>query len=658
MTALVYKNVSALLEREFLEDCQGLTKMHLSRMKSFMKKIEKENPRLNIDLSKLGSKNKEETRRYMKDILCDALRDKLRGNEQFADLLPKKKVQKELPKEDNKPVKKESPKEDNKPVEKKESPKEDNEHVEKKIKKKAQKKIEKKALPNKDKKLVDKKVEKKVDKESPKSDKSSEEKKKKVSITAAEMKKLMNTDLSELKRIREIMQKGVGNFTQDDVMILKEFIQKIKTDEQKQSPKKSSDKIMQDVKVDERYPIIKPKKTEKLPTIDISLQTKKADQSYLTNLRKIISEEENGGYNTDRFEQDINSDDFVKRALDAHIESLKYKLKNYKKLSKYNWQGYTTNGGGGFTVDINKKITELMQEIENELKEINENENAVKEKRMQLMNILYDPDNGIATIRGSSRNNIRISIIKLIYTFFKMPTFFFKGFINFMLTGSAGSGKTRVASVIAHTMRNLGILATRNVTFATKQNLIGEYSGQTGPKTRNVLVSSLEGVVFIDEAYTLTPCTGQKDDGYAEEAVGELINTLDKFIGCFVVIVAGYKEKMYDCFLAFNEGMARRFPKVMDLMPYDSDDLYEIFENFLSESIDVKKVLNREQRIYIKSIISILNKNDLFSNQAGDMLNLSKIMGEDALLNDDYTEQKIKLSFKKFAANKDIAILF
>ena len=283
----------------------------------------------------------------------------------------------------------------------------------------------------------------------------------------------------------------------------------------------------------------------------------------------------------------------------------------------------------------------------------------IENKRNELLDILYNKDNGIYSLRGNSRENIKINLLKIMYMFFKIPHFFFKGFNNFLVTGSAGSGKTKLASVIAHMMNNLGILVTNKLVIATKQNLIGEYTGQSGPKTRNLLANSLEGVIFIDEAYTLTPCDKQKNDTYAEEAIGELINFIDKFIGCLVVIVAGYKDKMNDCFLTFNEGIARRFPKVIDLIPYSSKDLYNIFENFLNESIEVPKIFTKKQREFMKSIISALNENEVFNNQAGDMLNLSKVIGEDAILFDDrFNNDIIKYSFMKFCATKNIAIDF
>lgn len=409
---------------------------------------------------------------------------------------------------------------------------------------------------------------------------------------------------------------------------------------------------------------IKNVSSEKIKSENIKLKIKPIDKDYLKELKKKITALETNEYNIKKFEEDLKNDDFINKAIDAHIKALEYKYKIYEKLSLIDWTGFKKeNDGKAYNTNINAIIVNMMQEIKKKIfdlkfKDVVKKKN-IENKRNELLDILYNKDNGISSLRGNSRENIKINLLKIMYMFFKIPHFFFKGFNNFLVTGSAGSGKTKLASVIAHMMNNLGILVTNKLVIATKQNLIGEYTGQSGPKTRNLLANSLEGVIFIDEAYTLTPCDKQKNDTYAEEAIGELINFIDKFIGCLVVIVAGYKDKMNDCFLTFNEGIARRFPKVIDLIPYSSKDLYNIFENFLNESIEVPKIFTKKQREFMKSIISALNDNDVFNNQAGDMLNLSKVIGEDAILFDDrFNNDIIKYSFMKFCATKNIAIDF
>ena len=400
-----------------------------------------------------------------------------------------------------------------------------------------------------------------------------------------------------------------------------------------------------------------PKVVEDLQIRKLNIEVKHALPEYLIKLKQKVDSLDNDNYSIELLEKDIEKDSFIQRAINAEKEALEYKLTVYQKLSKVKWQVEDEREdkmSGEISINLNKVIKDIIKEVNHTLLHLP----TIREKREELLNILYDPVNGIVTLQGNSRQNVRLFLIKTIYMFIKVPSFFFNGFINFMLTGSAGSGKTKIANVIAHTMQNLGILIRQNIMVVTKQNLIGQFIGQSGPKTRQVLAQSIEGVLFIDEAYTLTPCPDEKDSaGFSDESVGELINFIDKFIGCIVVIVAGYKDKMNDCFLKFNEGMSRRFPKIIDLSPYSGNDLFQIFETFLSESIDIHKLLTKDQRIYINSMINVLAEKNVFTNQAGDMLNLSKTIGEDAVLySGKYTEKMILLSFKKFCATKGIEI--
>jgi hypothetical protein len=397
--------------------------------------------------------------------------------------------------------------------------------------------------------------------------------------------------------------------------------------------------------------IVKPKYSSPVPTIDISLSTKVADKAYLEKLKNTIDNLESKGYNISKFEADIADDAFVKRVVDAHKKALQSKIITYKKLGMLKWD----------TPGMDDMISKMHRNIQTKLNVAQTNVNIMDDMRHALMTILYDQDNGIATIRGASRENVRINMIKLIYTFIKVPDMFFKGFINFMVTGPAGSGKTKIAGVLGNIMKHLGILATQNVIMATRQNLIGEFIGQTAAKTHKLLVSALEGALFIDEAYTLTRCPTetQKLDVFADEAIGELINFMDKFIGCFVIIVAGYKQKMYECFIPYNEGIARRFPRTIDLSDYNGTDMYDLFYGFMADTLDIKTFLTVKQLGLIKSIIIELTKKNLFTNQAGDMLNLSKMIGEDAILyGSDLNDDLIKLAFRKFCASKQIALEF
>lgn len=411
------------------------------------------------------------------------------------------------------------------------------------------------------------------------------------------------------------------------------------------------------------------------PIVSTGLHVTAVTNSYLKSLKSDISKLESSNFTLKQLANDIANDDFVTKAVSAHAFILRDKLATYKKLAKLNW---SDDGApkpvhgvpGAQKADLNDAITKMIRQIEshnNKWTTMPMSE-KLQLKRTALTSILVHKDHGISTIKGTSREDVRIMLVKLVYMFIKAPIFFSKGFINFMVTGPAGSGKTKVAGVVAHLFQNLGVLITNNIIMATKQNLVAQYVGQSAPKTRQLLSNGLEGVVFVDEAYSLTPCKSSgnnatKGSEFSEEAVVEFINFVDKFAGCMVVIVAGYKQKMYECFLGFNEGMARRFPRMLDFIPYTNEDMIDIFKTFLIESMGgpdiLSQTLSNPSQTYILSIIADLNKFDVFNNQAGDMLNLAKAIAEDAILQQkEYTNERIQLSFKRFCAPKQIAIQF
>lgn len=238
--------------------------------------------------------------------------------------------------------------------------------------------------------------------------------------------------------------------------------------------------------------------------------------------------------------------------------------------------------------------------------------------------------------------------------------------------GPAGSGKTKIAGVVAYVYNNLGLLSSANKNgkflVVTRADLVGGAVGHTAPKTRDYLEKILEGVLLIDEAYQLSGCPDQSGSfsskDYGQESITEIVNFIDKHIGLSVIIAAGYEGKIVDCFLAINEGMKRRFPNNMRLMLYSAKDLYEILMAFISDKFKFN-VFTPSQSQYIYKLIENLHGKEyndelLFSNQAGDMLNLANQLLEDFLIMKDegYKQAEINQSFQKFFANKGIYLDF
>jgi len=129
-------------------------------------------------------------------------------------------------------------------------------------------------------------------------------------------------------------------------------------------------------------------------------------------------------------------------------------------------------------------------------------------------------------------------------------------------------------------------------------------------------------VLFIDEAYQLYVPDSTKD--YGAEAITEIVNFLDKYIGLTHVIAAGYKDQTVKNFLGANEGMPRRFPYQIVLSNYSLHDLYEILMTNLNRRFPDK--FGREDVNFIYALLKYLNEQNVFNNQAGDMTNLASFI--------------------------------
>ena len=145
--------------------------------------------------------------------------------------------------------------------------------------------------------------------------------------------------------------------------------------------------------------------------------------------------------------------------------------------------------------------------------------------------------------------------------------------MNFVLTGNPGTGKTSVARKMGEVLQSMDILPTNRVLEVSRATMVGKYMGET-PKIVNTLCDkAMGGVLFIDEAYML----GDGGDQYGKEAIDTLIKRMEDDRGKFVVIAAGYRDKMEE-FLQMNPGLASRFTHKLHIDDYNEDELLAIFK--------------------------------------------------------------------------------
>ena len=236
-----------------------------------------------------------------------------------------------------------------------------------------------------------------------------------------------------------------------------------------------------------------------------------------------------------------------------------------------------------FDAAVEKQSQRLMAEVNNpdfkdeDMYRITEADLAVpqSEKVRPLDEVLNELDEFIGM--RSVKNSIRRLAVQSM--FMKQRAAMGAGKVqqmsmNFILMGNPGTGKTSIARKMGEILQAMDILPTSRVIEASRATLVGKYMGETPKIVNNMCDKAMGGILFIDEAYTLS----DGGDQYGKEAIDTLMKRMEDDRGKFVVIAAGYKDKMEE-FLTMNAGLASRFTHKLHIEDYNEDELLAIFKH-------------------------------------------------------------------------------
>tara|TARA_B110000967_G_C18779434_1_gene507471 strand:+ start:91 stop:1092 length:1002 start_codon:yes stop_codon:yes gene_type:complete len=183
--------------------------------------------------------------------------------------------------------------------------------------------------------------------------------------------------------------------------------------------------------------------------------------------------------------------------------------------------------------------------------------------------------------------------------------------LHTVIEGPPGTGKTTVANLMAEIYSGMGILKKNKCTIIKRDDLIGQFLGETSIKTMAVLNRCKNGVVLIDEAYSLGSGSSSSTDSYAKEAIDCINQFLTENVDKIICIIAGYKNELDTCFFSQNPGLRRRFPWTFTIDDFTEKELSEVTIKLIKES-DWETTCSSEE---IEKFI----KKDCFNGNGGDI---------------------------------------
>ena len=310
---------------------------------------------------------------------------------------------------------------------------------------------------------------------------------------------------------------------------------------------------------------------------------------------------------------------------------------NLKRMTDDFW-GSTAANLDELEKELNARTAEINKErkldsgktvnTENEPEKVTEAQNTETEAEQELPESIEDLKAELAGYVGLTHIKEEVQDLINLVTVYQMrkehnlPVSDLS--LHMVFSGNPGTGKTMIARLMARIYKTLGILEKGHLVEVDRSALVAGYVGQTATKTMEVLEKAKGGVLFIDEAYTLS--RGAEND-FGQEAIDTMLNYMEDHRDEIVVIVAGYVELMEE-FVHSNPGLESRFNRFMHFPDYTGEELMEIFQMRCEKNCNV---LNEEAKAEVQKYLSNVSEtHKTFGNGRGVRNLFEKILVEQA----------------------------
>lgn len=290
-------------------------------------------------------------------------------------------------------------------------------------------------------------------------------------------------------------------------------------------------------------------------------------------------------------------------------------IENRKRKAKKNNDDDDDDDSDYFKIE-DYKITDLKSLIDLTYDLINKN-HPPKRLKKKLPSKLYKL---IDILEPLEKLNNLIGLSKLKEQLLEQLLYFVQGnndniMLHTVIEGPPGTGKTTVANLMSEIYSGIGILKKKKCNVIKREDLIGQYLGETTIKTMETLEYCKNGVMLIDEAYSLGSLDNR--DSYAKEAIDCINQYLTENVDKLICIIAGYKEELNLCFFSQNKGLRRRFPWTFTIENFTKEELAQIFVNKVYDTQEYELHYEIDNK-FLESKI----KKEYFNGNAGDIENI------------------------------------